>query len=149
MAATSLMFASQVAFIGVFGKDLSPYQVNLGLTSLGFLFLGIAIAVMLRNKIGFPDERHRGRYAVHAFYALAIAIMMVVVVLNSDNGESCKVVNGIVKLEKLAAVNWMQQDAIQWVDDVEGDKISMRARKLILYLNTLDEQNARPFGTDK
>ncbi|GKB73661.1 zinc finger MYM-type protein 1-like protein [Tanacetum coccineum] len=32
------------------------------------------------------------------------------------------------KLEKLAAVNWMQQDAIQWVDDVEGEKISIRAK---------------------
>nr|GFB30459.1 hypothetical protein [Tanacetum cinerariifolium] len=49
----------------------------------GIFILGIAIAVMLRNKIGFPDERHRGRYAVYAFYALAIAIMMVVVVLSS------------------------------------------------------------------
>nr|GFA18544.1 hypothetical protein [Tanacetum cinerariifolium] len=83
MAATSLMLASQLAFIGVFSKDALPYQIYIGLTSMGFLFLGIAIAVMLRNKIGFPDERHRGHYAVYAFYALAIAIMMVVVVLSS------------------------------------------------------------------
>nr|GEX21087.1 hypothetical protein [Tanacetum cinerariifolium] len=78
MTTTGLVFASQLAFIGVFSKDALPYQKYLGITSMGFLFLGIAIAVMLRTKIGFPDERHRGRYA---FYALEIAIIMVVVVL--------------------------------------------------------------------
>nr|GFB20394.1 L10-interacting MYB domain-containing protein-like [Tanacetum cinerariifolium] len=66
----------------VFRKDAPlSYQKYLGITSIAFLLLGIAISVMLRNKIGFPDERHRGRYAVYAYYALAIAIMMVAVVL--------------------------------------------------------------------
>nr|GEV84741.1 zinc finger, CCHC-type [Tanacetum cinerariifolium] len=83
-------FASQLAFIGVFSKDALPYQIYLGLTSMGLLFLGIAIAVMLRNKIGFPNERHRGRYA---FYALAIAIMMVVVVLSSVHSKQMKILD--------------------------------------------------------
>nr|GEZ70235.1 hypothetical protein [Tanacetum cinerariifolium] len=80
--AACLVYGSELVIIGIFRTDTSTlYHKYLCMTLIGFLLCGIAISVMLNDKIRFRDESHRGCYAVYAFYALAIATLMVVVML--------------------------------------------------------------------
>nr|GEZ21505.1 hypothetical protein [Tanacetum cinerariifolium] len=80
--AAGLVYGSELVIIGIFRTDTPPiYHKYLCMTSIGFLLCGIAISVMLNDKIRFRDQSHRGCYAVYAFYALALATLMVVVIL--------------------------------------------------------------------
>ncbi|GJV02371.1 hypothetical protein Tco_1335940 [Tanacetum coccineum] len=72
--AAGLVYGSELAIIGVFRTSTPPlYHKYLCMTSIGFLLCGIAISVMLNDKIRFRDQSHRGCNAVYAFFALAIA----------------------------------------------------------------------------
>nr|GEX89303.1 hypothetical protein [Tanacetum cinerariifolium] len=66
-------------------KVRKPTEVHDAGKSVGYATitagLVIAISVMLNDKVRFRDQSHRGCYAVYAFYALAIATLMVVVML--------------------------------------------------------------------
>nr|GEY52722.1 retrovirus-related Pol polyprotein from transposon TNT 1-94 [Tanacetum cinerariifolium] len=81
-SAACLVYGVELAIIGVFRTDTPPlYHKYLCMTLIGFLFCGISISMMLNDKIRFRVQSHRGCYIVYAFYALAIATLMVVVML--------------------------------------------------------------------